>query len=206
MAETNGTLVSAPDDISLRQEKIFETRRARLLEDHVELRIENRSLETTLEFPYDKVGSQITYRREKPQPNYALHVVTRNAAIILFFCSALGAFDGWRWFFALSLASLVLFVIHACTYRSFLTIESDALDELELLRGHPSKEEVDRFVDALFDRRNQYVKCLYAEKSLDPTTHRASWLEWMRDRKILSTTEYEAELVKLQQSPEDIGF
>ena len=73
--------------ISLRQENMFENRRARLLEDHVELKIDSRSLETTLEFPYDTIGPRVTYRREKPQPNYALHVLTRNAAIILFFSS-----------------------------------------------------------------------------------------------------------------------
>ncbi|MDX1499331.1 MAG: hypothetical protein R3176_05510 [Woeseiaceae bacterium] len=189
--------------VSLRQENMFENRRARLLEDHVELRIDSRSLETTLEFPYDAIGPRITYRREKPQPNYALHVLTRNAAIILFFCSLFGAFDGWRWFLAMLLSSIVFFVIHACSYKSLLTIETDGPDELELLREHPSKEQVDHFVQTLFAKRNEYIRRLYTEKSLDPSTDRASWLRWMRDRKVLSPAEYEAELAEVQRSTED---
>ncbi len=186
--------------ISLRQENMFENRRARLLEDHVELKIDSRSLETTLEFPYDTIGPRVTYRREKPQPNYAFHVITRNAAIILFFCSLFGAFDGWRWFLATLLSSIVFFVIHAYTYKSLLTIETDGSDELELLREHPSKEEVDHFIQTLFDKRNEYVKRLYAERSLDPSLDHGSWLRWMRDRKVLSPNEYESELSKLQRT------
>ena len=186
-----------PVDSSLRQENVFENRRARLLEDHVELKIDSRSLETTLEFPYDRIGARVTYRREKPQPNYAIHVLTRNAAIVLFFCSVFGAFDGWRWFLAMLASSVVFFVIHAYTYKSLLTIETDGADELELLRAHPSKEEVDSFVQALFDKRNAYVRGLYAERRLEPSFDHRSWLRWMRDRKVLSPTEYESELSSL---------
>ena len=193
-----------PEVVSLRQENVFENRRARLLEDHVELKIDSRWLETKLEFPYDKIGPRITYRREKPQPNYAMHVLTRNAAIILLFCSAFGAFDGWRWFFAMLLSSVVFFLIHSYTYRSLLTIETDGSDELELLRLHPNKEDVDNFVQALFDKRNEYIKQLYAEKSLDPSTDRAAWLRWMRDRKVLSPTEFESEIHKLRGSQDGI--
>lgn len=193
--------LSEPAEISLRQENVFENRRARLLDDHVELKIDSRSLETTLEFPYDTIGHRITYRREKPQPNYALHVLTRNAAVILFFCSLFEAFDGWRWFFAMLLSSIVFFVIHAYTYRSLLTIETDGTNELELLREHPDKQQVDDFVKALFDKRNAYVKRLYSEKCLNPSTDRAAWLRWMRDRRVLSSAEYESELARL---PRDI--
>ncbi len=190
-------------DISLRQENMFENRRERLLDDHVELKIDSRSLETSLEFPYDAIGPRVTYRREKSQPNYAFHVLTRNGAIILLFCSVFGAFDGWRWFFAMLLSSLVFFIIHAYTYKHFLTIETDGSDELELLREQPNKEEVDQFVQVLFDKRNEYVKRLYAEESLDPSTDRVSWLKWMRDRKVLSPTEYGSELRKLQRNSEE---
>lgn len=186
-------------DDNLRQETMLENRRVRLLDDQVELKIDGRSLETRLEFPYDTIGPRVTYRREKPQPNYALHVLTRNTAIILFFCSAFGAFDGWRWFFAMLLSSIVFLIIHAYTYKHLLTIETDGPDKLELFRTKPDEEHVDRFVQRLFDKRNEYVKVLYAEKILDPSTDRASWLKWMRDRKVLSRTEYESELAKLRQ-------
>ncbi len=188
---------------SLRQEKLLETRRVRLREDHVELKIEGRSLETTLEFPYDTIGPRVTYRREKPQPNYAMHVLTRNAAIILFFCSVFGAFDGWRWFFAMLVSSVVFFVIHAYTYKSLLTIETDGSDELELLRAHPAREDVEQFVQALFERRNEYVKRLYAERSMDRSFDHLSWLRWMRDRKVLSTAEYESEMARINPAGED---
>lgn len=191
---------------SLRQEKMFETRRVRLLDDHVELKVEDRTVETSLEFPYDEIGSSITYRREKSQPTYSFHVLTRNAAIVLLFCSVFGAFDGWSWFFAITLSSLVFFVIHAFARRSLLTIESDGSDELELLRETPSRVEVDQFVEELFDRRNEYVKKLYAEKALDPNTDRERWLEWMRARKVLSSAEYDRELTKLRESSEEIGY
>ncbi len=179
---------------------MFESRRVRLLEDHVELKIESRTLETTLEFPYDTIGPRITYRREKPQPNWAIHVATRNAAIVLFFCSALGAFDGWRWFLAMLLSSVLFFVIHAYTFRSLLAIETEGPDELELLREHPNKDSVDEFVQQLFDCRNAYVKKLYAEKSLDQSVDREAWLQWMLARKVLSTSEFEAELSQLQRT------
>lgn len=190
-------------EIILRQENMFESMRARLLRDHVELKIDSRSLETTLEFAYEAIGPRVTYRREKAQPNYAIHVLTRNAAIVLFFCSVFGAFDGWRWFLAMLLSSIVFFMIHAYTYRSLLIIETDGTDELQLLRKHPGKEEVDQFVLSLFDKRNEYVKHLYAGKSLDPSTDRESWLRWMRDRKVLSATEYESELSRLQRKVDD---
>ena len=192
--------MSGSQETSLRQENMFENRRVRLLEDHVELKIDSRTMETTLEFPYDTIGPRITYRREKPQPNWAIHVVTRNAAITLFFCSIFGAFDGWRWFLAMLLSSAVFFVVHAYTFRSLLTIETEGTDTLELLREHPSKEEVDDFVQRLFDRRNAHVKNLYAERRLDRSVDREAWLRWMRARKVLSSKEYEAELSKLQRT------
>lgn len=181
----------------LRQENVFENRRARLLDDHVELRIDSRFLETALEFPYDRIGPRITYRREKPQPNYALHVLTRNAAIVFLFCSLFGAFDGWRWFFAMLASSVVFFLIHSYTYRNLLIIETDGNDELELLRDHPSKKAVDDFVQQLFETRNAYVKDLYVRRCVDASTDRAAWLKWMRDRKVLSSAEFDSEWAKL---------
>ena len=159
-----------------------------------------------LEFPYDEIGPGVTYRREKSQPTYSFHVLTRNAAIVLLFCSAFGAFDGWPWFFAIALSSLVFFMIHAFARRSLLTIECDGSDDLELLREVPSRAEVDQFVDELFEKRNEHIKNRYAEKALDPDTDREGWLNWMRTRKVLSSTEYEREVSKLRETSEEIGY
>ena len=84
------------------------------------------------------------------------------------------------------------------TARRFLVIETDKDEELALFREKPSSEEVDDFVQELFDRRNDFLKDRFHEERFNENIDRRAWLQWLRRRKVFSEVEYEAELVGLE--------
>ncbi len=186
----------------LRQSGLLEKRSVVLDRDHLRLTIDRRTDRHTYDFRYEDIDSTVTFRREKAQPNYALHVITRNAAIVFLFLTLFGVIDGWRWFGALAASALVFFVIHASTFKHLLVIRTDRPEELALIRDEPSEQEVDAFVETLFEVRNDYLKSRFHEERFNDSVDRLEWLRWLRLRKVLSETEYEAELVGLQLPPD----
>ncbi|ANM31349.1 hypothetical protein ABI59_19875 [Acidobacteria bacterium Mor1] len=182
----------------LRQKGILENRRVALCDDHVQLTIESRTEQRTVDIPYGDIGPKVSFRSEKLQPNYGMHVITRNLAVVFLFASLFGAYDGWRWFGVMLASSAIFFVFHTVTARRFLVIETDKEEELALFREKPSSEEVDDFVEALFDRRNGFLKDRFHEERFNENIDRRAWLQWLRRRKVFSEVEYEAELVGLE--------
>ncbi len=182
----------------LRQKGILENRRVSLCDDHVQLIIESRTEQRTVDFPYGDIGPKVSFRSEKLQPNYGMHVITRNLAVVFLFASLFGAYDGWRWFGVMLASSAIFFLFHVVTARRFLVIETDKDEELALFREKPSSEEVDDFVQELFDRRNDFLKDRFHEERFNENIDRRAWLQWLRRRKVFSEVEYEAELVGLE--------
>lgn len=185
---------------SIEQVKLLEERKLILHTDRVEMRVADRKVENTSFFRYEDIGNDKRFRRVKSQPNYSMYVITRNVAIVLFFCRLFGAIEEWSWALAFFVSSIVFFVIHAYTYKSLITLEVDGEDELELYKDEPSAEEVKTFLDELYTHRNAYLREHYFTPCDASTEQGKALLKWLLDLNAITKPEYAKKIAAGQQT------
>lgn len=184
----------------LEQERLLEKRTLILHSDRVEVRVADRKSERTEFYSFEDITNEKSYRRVKPQPNYALHVMTRNAAIILFFAKLFGAINDWSWFFACLASSAVFFVIYALVSSSYVELLTTSARPVALLRQDPTEEKVNEFIDALYVKRNTYLREHYYIPSDGYSLDGQSLLKQLLDMNVISKPEYDQKVNPLTRS------
>ncbi|RNC83028.1 MAG: hypothetical protein ED557_09920 [Balneola sp.] len=173
------------------QKTLFEKRVMILHYDRVEQIMSERNLEQSKFFRYEDITNDKIFRREKSQPNYGLHVITRNISIILFFCGLFGAIEDWSWFFAFFSSSTVFFFIHLFTFKNYIEIKVEGGENLMLFKDKPGENEVDNFLGSLYLERNKYLKEHYYTTS-DPSTDQGkSVLKWLLNINAITKPEFD---------------
>jgi|GEM_PF-6325139 len=175
----------------LEQERLLEKRTLILHSDRVEVKVSDRKSEHTEYFRFEDISNDKTFRRVKSQPNYGLYVLSRNASIILFFCTLFGAIEEWSWFFALFVSATVFFIIHAFYSASYIEILTAADKPLTLLKYDPTEEAVEGFVDSMYAKRNSYLKEHYYLPSDGSSNDGQSLLKQLLDMNVISQPEYD---------------
>ena len=184
----------------LEQERLLEKRTIILHSDRVEVRVADRKNERTEFYSFEDITNEKSFRRVKPQPNYALHVLTRNAAVILFFAKMFGAIEDWSWFFACLASSVVFFVIYAVVSSTYIELLTTTARPLTLLRQDPSEQKVNEFIDALYTKRNAYLREHYYVPSDGYSVDGQSLLKQLLDMNVISKPEYDLKMNPLRRS------
>lgn len=190
---------------SIEQEKLLEKRKLILHSDRVEVRIADRKEERTSYFRYEDIGNDKQFRREKSQPNYGIHVITRNLAIITFFLRLFGAIDSWSWALAFFSSSVVFFIVHVFTYRSLIQLEVLSDDKLELFKEIPSEEEVNGFLEQLYSQRNKYLRENYFTPCDSSSEQGKSVLNWLLELNVITKPEYSMKMQMRQKPGENLN-
>jgi hypothetical protein len=172
----------------LKQEKFPETRTIILHEDRVELIVNNRKFENSTFFKYEDILTGKKFSSSKSQPNYGLYVISRNTTIVLFFLKIFGVIESWSSVLALLCSTIIMFLIHAFTFKTYVELETNSDEELVLIKDNPDESKFEKFIETLYKNRKEYLKKTYYSnnKHINEET-----LHWLLDQNIITQHEYD---------------
>jgi len=182
--------MATPPKPTLEQKRLLEQRTFILHSDRVEVRVADRTAEDTFFVPYEHINNGKRFTRKKGQPNYGVYVISRNVAIVLFFCRIFGAMDTWSWFFAFFASAFIFFGIHVYTVKRFIELKVTGPEPLILFQDEPSEEAVLAFLDTLYTHRDQYLRTHYYLPCDAHTEQGRALLKRLHDMNVITQPEY----------------